>query len=409
MPAPEQNLTTDLVREYIAGRCFSRTSGTSYGVEVEFLSIPIDPRRARVDVVTLSDLLDEPLPGGSVVTFEPGGQVELSSMPRTDIGSVSMAVASDLALVGERLRDAGIRLVGLGLDPTRAPQRVTSDPRYAAMEVYFDATSPGGRMMMANTAAIHANIQLDGGAIRRWQLAHRLGPVLLASFANSPLGPDGPTGCKSSRSETWTHIDRGRSGPVDDGSDPADAWTRYALAANVMLIRTSYGAVPMTGAFPLSSWIDDGHALGFPTLDDVEYHLTTLFPPVRPRGRLELRMIDALPDPWWRAASAVAWALLADDEAAEAANRATETAVGCWTEAARGGLAHPGLAAAADACFAAARPALDRLGADADTRAAVDAYHDRYIRRGRTPADDRLDAWETDGSMLPDDQPVEAA
>ena len=33
-----------------------------------------------------------------------------------------------------------------------------------------------------------------------------------------------------------------------------------------------------------------------PTLQDLDYHLTTLFPPVRPRGYVEIRCADALPD-----------------------------------------------------------------------------------------------------------------
>ncbi|WP_328667218.1 glutamate-cysteine ligase family protein [Streptomyces sp. NBC_00322] len=35
------------------------------------------------------------------------------------------------------------------------------------------------------------------------------------------------------------------------------------------------------------------------TLADLNYHRTTLFPPVRPRGHLELRMIDAQPGDGW--------------------------------------------------------------------------------------------------------------
>ena len=52
----------------------------------------------------------------------------------------------------------------------------------------------------------------------------------------------------------------------------------------------------MLAPLTFAEWIEDGHELGWPTLDDLDYHLTTLFPPVRPRGWLELRMIDALPD-----------------------------------------------------------------------------------------------------------------
>ena len=45
---------------------------------------------------------------------------------------------------------------------------------------------------------------------------------------------------------------------------------------------------------------------------DLDYHLTTLFPPVRPRGYVEIRCLDALPDRWWPALAALT-ATLVDD------------------------------------------------------------------------------------------------
>ncbi|KOG85757.1 glutamate--cysteine ligase, partial [Streptomyces varsoviensis] len=62
-----------------------------------------------------------------------------------------------------------------------------------------------------------------------------------------------------------------------------------------------------------------------PTADDLAYHLTTLFPPVRPRGHLELRMIDAQPgDDGWLVPLAVTAALFDDPVAAETAYRAVK-------------------------------------------------------------------------------------
>ncbi|GAA4938661.1 hypothetical protein GCM10023238_00440 [Streptomyces heliomycini] len=59
-----------------------------------------------------------------------------------------------------------------------------------------------------------------------------------------------------------------------------------------------------------------------PTRDDLDYHVTTLFPPVRPRGHLELRMIDAhARDDGWIVPLAVVAALFDDPEAAETAYR----------------------------------------------------------------------------------------
>ena len=59
--------------------------------------------------------------------------------------------------------------------------------------------------------------------------------------------------------------------------------------------------------------------------------------------------------------------------------------------AARLGQDDPQLAAASQECFAAADSALGRLGAPAAIRDAVAAFADRYVLRGRCPADDRLD------------------
>ncbi|MEO6122006.1 MAG: hypothetical protein ABIW46_02200, partial [Acidimicrobiales bacterium] len=67
------------------------------------------------------------------------------------------------------------------------------------------------------------------------------------------------------------------------------------------------------------------------------------------------------------------------------------------------GLADPGLATAARACFAAARQS--SLAQDYGTKLtdAFDGYVDRFVARGRTPADDRLDAWRRCGSVLLDE------
>jgi glutamate--cysteine ligase len=153
------------------------------------------------------------------------------------------------------------------------------------------------------------------------------------------------------------------------------------LDAPVMLIRVSEDDFrPMPSVRPFRSWVTDGDRLGFPTEDDLAYHVTTLFPPVRCRGWLELRMLDALPSPWWAVATAVAWAVLEDPAVARYASAGSED---LWLEAARDGLANPFLARAASRCFAAAVEALD-----GDLSAAVAEYAERFVARGRCPADD---------------------
>jgi glutamate--cysteine ligase len=186
---------------------------------------------------------------------------------------------------------------------------------------------------------------------------------------------------------------------------------RYALDARVMMIRvTPDRFVPIdgplgSGPLTFAAWMERGHELGWPTLDDFEYHLTTLFPPVRPRGWLELRMIDALPDPWWQVAAAVTTALLEDaDAGAEALEAVSAPPRGTgvadhWRSAARHGLADPALGAAARRVFPAALGALGRLGVDQATVAAAEAFHERFVARGRCPADEP--AWIPDVETVP--------
>jgi glutamate--cysteine ligase len=252
--------------------------------------------------------------------------------------------------------------------------------------------------MMRNTAAVQVNLDLGGNGHldARWQLAHDLGPVLAASFANSPFDADGnATGWRSTRLAVWDAIDHCRTTPAHQpGLDARTAWTRYALDAPTMMIRVDdTRSAAIREPMPFARWMESGHELGWPTVDDFALHLTTLFPPVRPRGWLELRMIDALPDEWWPVAVAVTTALLDDADAATVAMAAVVGIRDRWLDAARHGLSTPELRLAADRCFVAAQEALPRVGADPGTCAATAAFYDRFVRRGRCPADDRLDQW----------------
>jgi glutamate--cysteine ligase len=383
------------------------------GVEVELLTYPsADPGR-RAPLAELQAIAERTrLPARSRITLEPGGQIEISTPPLRGLHDALPAAAADLAAVTDALRRAGLDSVARGLDTLRAPQRILDQPRYAAMEAFFDADGFAGRTMMCSTASVQVNVETgppDGVAVR-WRLAHALGPVLVAMFAHSPVPGGGGLGPRSARQQVWSVMDPSRTAPVHRvGSPhvlaPDEEWLDYALAARVMMIRvTPERFVAVDGppgsdrsrAEPLTfaAWMEQGHELGWPTLDDFEYHLTTLFPPVRPRGWMELRMLDSLPDPWWRVAAAVATALLEDGDAGAAALEAVSappSGAGVsdhWRSAARHGLADPALRAAAQRVFPAALAGLGRLGADRATVAAAEAFHERFVARGRCPADE---------------------
>jgi glutamate--cysteine ligase len=418
MAARRPSLTRAEAAAHVAGQVFGATvdpggrdvhQRNGLGIELEFLTGTAGFRRLdRGRVAAVVDRLAPecgPSALHSSLTVEPGGQLELSTPVFGGLEAACEAAANDLFRLDQACASLGIDLVALGADPVRRPERIVTAPRYRAMETYFDRRGPSGRTMMTNTAAIQINVGL-GSADEvgdRWRLANALGPTFIACFANSPFGRGSPTGWQSSRLRSWWRLDPTRSAPVPTDGDPARRWLDYALAANVMLLRSGDdGWLPMTRPFPFGQWMVEGHELGYPTLDDFAYHLTTLFPPVRPKGWFELRMFDALPTPFWHVAVAVTYALLLDPEARDTAARLVADTTGLWVDAAQLGLCHPALARAGVACFETALDALPRVGASSATVDVVANYFDRWVSRGRSPADDRHDAWRRNGALVPE-------
>jgi glutamate--cysteine ligase len=397
MPSPTPVLTPRDVRRYVEDECLKLSGDRHVGIEVEWFTVPAADRTAQAPFDLVRDIVIRAhKPAGSRPTFEPGGQVELSSLPLASARGARDALRTDAEAVRIALADIGIELHGIGMEPVRHPARVLEAPRYRAMEAYFDRSGSAGRRMMRATAAIQVNLEAgsEQDAQLRWQRAHALGATLGAAFANSPLAGGIPNGWASGRLATWMAIDRTRTAPAVSDLPLLDAWERYVAAANVMMIRASeHDYVPLDEPFPFERWVAEGHELGYPTREDLDYHCTTLFPPVRLRGWLELRFLDALPDPWWHVAVAVTSVLVDDDEAAEMAEHACAPAADLWHQAARHGLRHPVLSLAAKECFAAAMDALGRRGSPREDLDDVAEFYDRYVARGRSPADDHLDAW----------------
>ncbi len=417
----------------VHGICFKTGPPERVGVELEWLvrdrrdpALPVQAEQVAATLAGFGTHSDDEgysgqalqsvryqfpsLPSGASLTVEPGGQLELSSAPAATLGELLEVTGRDLAALRDAASAVGLELCGYGLDPLRPPRRVLDLPRYAAMEKFFDREGPWGRRMMCGTASVQVCVdagddsQTQSGYRARWRLLHAIGPVLVAAFANSPLRVGRPTGWRSGRQQVWANMDPGRTRAPSllaaDG-DPRDVWAAYALDAELMCIRQP-GSQDWTAppGMTFRDWLRDGGSglLRAPTAEDLDYHLSTLFPPVRPHGHMELRMIDAQPGDGWIVPAAVVTALTSDERAADAAMAAVEPvwdgspdAQDPWLRAARCGPSDPLISQASKQCFEAAAAALARLGAPAPIRRAVTDFTERYVLKDRCPADDQLD------------------
>src|SRR5450755_2923812 len=342
---PAEPLTIDAAYARARRAALASSAIGPVGLEIETHLVDLD---SVADPVP-SDLVDQ-LPGmvaaaagRSAVTLEPGAQFELSAPPAPDICTAVTELRLDAQRVRLALAELRLGLAHAGADPLRPSRRVNRRPRYRAMEQHFAATGRAepGAVMMNSTAAMQVNLQ--AGPARGWAervaRAHRLGPTLVAISASSPWLHGHDTGWKSARQRAWHGLDERACGPVpgafepgpvadpgrDADLDPASAWARYALRAPVAFVQAHDDAVAVRACVPFERWASGAVRLGSraPTAADLDTHLTTLFPPVRLRGYLELRYLDMTPPRWWPAIAAVATTLMDDPVAADAATEAT--------------------------------------------------------------------------------------
>ena len=95
MPSSRPRLTLGDATSLIRG-ALEPTGTVRVGLELEWLTAPDDRGRGEADFGTVRAVADAvPFPGGSVVHFEPGGQLELSGPPAAGAAAACRAMAAD--------------------------------------------------------------------------------------------------------------------------------------------------------------------------------------------------------------------------------------------------------------------------------------------------------------------------
>jgi len=396
----------DEAEGYVAMVCFKHGPPRLHGVELEWtVHHAGDPRRS-LDASALSGALGRhapqtinprhtqvPLPAGSLVTVEPGGQVEISTPPTGSAADLISVATADAATLADLLDGYGLVLGDSGTDPYRPPNRLLQVPRYEAMQVAFDRIGPQGSAMMCSTASMQVCVDAGstGEFAARWAAVHAMGPALVALFANSPHLAGRRTGWASSRLRATLGTCPPFTLPPEPSDDPAGQWAAMAMAAPVICVRAEGRpwAAPPGLTFP--RWIADPAQVGRrPTFEDLDYHLSTLFPPVRPKGYLEIRYLDAQAGPRWVAAFVLLVALMARPSTIDQVLEVTEATRGMWFEAARDGLADPVLSTTAHALVRLGADCLDHLDLSATRRRLV--LDDLALRVRAFPASRRCSA-----------------
>lgn len=228
------------------------------------------------------------LPDGTRISFEPGGQIEISSTPHATGSSVIDSTQTLVALLGGAMAAEGIELLARGVDPYNdieaVPLQLHRD-RYERMTRYFESIGPSGVRMMRQTAALQINLERGEDPRFRWRLLNQLAPIVTALFANSRDYAGKTTGWESYRSHLWRTLDPSRTGIAYKEQGHVESYLMFAL--NAFAMRSGSEGRPYK---TFRDWMTEAE------VNEAEwlFHLSTLFPEVRPKEYFELRSADTI-------------------------------------------------------------------------------------------------------------------
>ncbi|MDP6928367.1 MAG: glutamate-cysteine ligase family protein [Planctomycetota bacterium] len=238
------------------------------------------------------------------LSMEPGGQIELDSQPKPNLAALDEIFHRVKGAIDGRLEHTPYELTALGHAPVTKVSELglLPRPRYQIMDAEMPQRGPRTINMMRATAGFQLAFDFENreDAGRKMAMLFRLSPVLGALTTNSRMVEGEDSGHESFRQRVWWETDSERIGVPEgclDAETAISGYVRYARKACALFANGAQGLMP-SPHLPFEDLV----AAGGVTAEDLELHLTTLFPFVRPRNYLELRCFDAVP---WKLARSV--------------------------------------------------------------------------------------------------------
>ena len=282
------------------------------------------------NLVKLTENTDDPLeknfekdmllsltsPSGSNITIEPGGQIELSDAPRSSLLDAHNSLQAYLKLLKKAISGFDGRLLFQGVQPLHSLETLPFFPksRYRIMFPQMLKTGTLGQWMMKASTGVQVSIDYASleDLKRKFVFLNRLSPFLTALFANSSIIKGSPSGYLSYRSHIWEDTDNSRSG-LPEAFLSADFslkdYIDWALEAAPYHLKRGEKEFQTTD-WSFQQLLDGEHPDLKMTMNDWEEHLGMLFPDIRIKNILEVRVVDSVPPEYSLAVPALICALL---------------------------------------------------------------------------------------------------
>tara|TARA_B100000579_G_scaffold164836_1_gene133831 strand:+ start:1017 stop:2354 length:1338 start_codon:yes stop_codon:yes gene_type:complete len=241
---------------------------------------------------------------GANITLEPGCQLELSGKIFKNVHQTCVETYEHLNELQEYAELNNLCIIGLGFDPFSKLEDVNFIPkdRYSIMRSYMPKVGSRGLDMMTRTCTVQANFDYfsEIDLIKKFVVANRIQPIVMAIFCNSPFRESKFNNLKSNRILTWQDTDQERCGikesflssnfTIEEYVDFALSIKNYFLKINGKhLDTTKYSFLQLLDRSTNDNIINNYNL----TITDWINHLSTIFTEVRLKSYMEVRGADA--------------------------------------------------------------------------------------------------------------------
>lgn len=236
---------------------------------------------------------------GTTITLEPGSQLELSIKPYKNIEDIKKEYTRFLDEIVPILDAKNQTLIATGYQPESKISDIKIIPkkRYGYMFEYFKSKGRYAHNMMKGTASVQLSIDYksEEDYAKKFKIANALSPVIYAMFDNSPFFEGNESSEHCLRNIIWENCDSDRCGIVDKtfgGLFGYEQYAEYILNKPPIFIDNGESIIFTDKKIYKEIFNPEDYLL-----KELEHVLTMVFPDVRTKKYIEVRMMDAVPYP----------------------------------------------------------------------------------------------------------------
>jgi len=236
--------------------------------------------------------------GEMEITLEPGGQLEFSTRPCIHLAHIEEVYDQFLGDVLPIVTEHNQYLLGVGYHPQSLIKDIPFNPkkRYEYMSEYLHKKGKYALNMMKGTASIQVAIDYvsEEDFIKKFRVANFLTPLFYLITDNAPIFEGEIYKNFSLRTLIWENTDPRRSGIITGSLDKRFNYRDYAeylLHSEPICVLDQQGLKPVGEK---SLWEVYQEAEGL-SKEELEHLYTMVFPDVRGKNYIEIRMADSMP------------------------------------------------------------------------------------------------------------------